>query len=215
METKNNFMETPYTPAQLNKSSFNCPHCKAFSSMAWSEGWTRNSTHINGLNISHCLHCGQYSAWVGGVMVFPAEIFVESPNKDLSEDIKTDYLEAANILNQSPRGATALLRLAIEKLVSELDAKGKDLNAKIGDLVTKGLNPKIQKALDVVRVIGNEAVHPGQIDLNDSPEIANALFRLVNVIADDMITKPKEVDSLYDKLVPETHKDGIKKRDTK
>lgn len=208
-------METPYTPAQLNKSSFNCPHCKAFSSMAWSEGWTRGGAHIQELNIAHCSHCRQYSAWVDSAMVFPAEIFVESPNKDLSEDIKTDYLEAASILNQSPRGAAALLRLAIEKLVSDLDAQGKDLNAKIGDLVTKGLNPKIQKALDVVRVIGNEAVHPGQIDLNDSPEIANALFRLVNVITDDMITKPKEVDSLYNELVPETHKERINKRDTK
>lgn len=208
-------MGTPYTPAQLNKSSFNCPHCKAFSSMAWSEGWTRDRAHIQGLNVSHCSHCRQYSAWVDGVMVYPGHIDVESPNNDLSDDIKADYLEAASILNQSPRGAAALLRLAIEKLVNELQAKGKDLNAKIGDLVSKGLNPKIQKSLDVVRFIGNEAVHPGQIDLNDSPEIAQVLFKLVNVIADDMITKPKEVDSLYDELVPETHKDYISKRDTK
>lgn len=208
-------MDTPYTPVQLNKSSFNCPHCKAFSSMRWSDGWSGDNTYIRGLKVSHCSHCELYSVWVNNVMVFPAEISVESPNKDLSEDIKTDYLEAADILNQSPRGAAALLRLAIEKLVNALDAKGTGLNAKIGYLMTKGLNPKIQKALDVVRFIGNEAVHPGQMDLNDSPEIAQALFKLVNVIADDMITKPKEVDSLYDELVPETHKDGINKRDTK
>jgi transcription elongation factor Elf1 len=207
-------MEIPYTPPQLNKSSFNCPHCKAFSSMSWSNTWTRNTHHIEGLEVSHCGHCQQYSAWVNGIMVFPGQIDVESPNKDLSEEIKIDYLEAASILNQSPRGSSALLRLAIEKLVNELDAKGKDLNAKIGDLVSKGLSPKIQKALDVVRFIGNEAVHPGQIDLNDSPEIAQALFKLVNVIADEMITKPKDIDSLYDELVPETHKNGINKRDT-
>ncbi len=208
-------METPYTPPQLKKSSFNCPHCKAFSSIDWSDTWTVNNSHIKGLQVGHCRHCEQYSTWVYGVMVFPGQIYVESPNSDLSDDIKIDYLEAASILNQSPRGAAALLRLAIEKLVNELQAKGKDLNAKIGDLVSKGLNPKIQKALDVVRFIGNEAVHPGQIDLNDSPEIAQALFKLVNVITDDMITKPKEVDSLYDELVPETHKNGINERDTK
>jgi hypothetical protein len=149
------------------------------------------------------------------VMVYPGQIEVESPNNDLPDDIKVDYLEAANIMNQSSRGAAALLRLAVEKLVNGLDAKGKDLNTKIGDLVSKGLSPKIQKSLDVVRFIGNEAVHPGQIDLNDSPEIAQTLFRLVNVIADDMITKPKEIDLIYDELVPENHKNGINKRDSK
>src|SRR5574343_416285 len=127
--TRNNYMEIPYTPPQLNKSSFNCPHCKAFSSIHWSNTWTRNNSHIEGLSVGHCGHCGQYSAWVNTVMVFPGEINVESPNKDLSEEIKMDYLEAASILNQSPRGAAALLRLAIEKLVNELEAKGKDLNA--------------------------------------------------------------------------------------
>lgn len=209
-------MEIPYTPPQLNGSSFNCPHCKAFSSMSWDDSYVgyRGMVAIRSLKSAHCTHCNNYSLWIGNTMVFPGEINVESPNKDLPEEIKTDYLEAASILNQSPRGSSALLRLAIEKLVNELNAKGKDLNAKIGDLVSKGLSPKIQKALDVVRFIGNEAVHPGQIDLNDSPEIAQALFKLVNVIADEMITKPKDIDSLYDELVPESHKNGINKRDT-
>ncbi len=210
-------METPYTPPQLNISSFNCPHCKAFSSISWDDAYVgyRGVEGIRNLKTAHCTHCGNYSLWVRSTMVYPSEIDVQSPNADLSEEIQADYLEAANILNQSSRGAAALLRLAIEKLVNGIDAKGKDLNTKIGDLVTKGLNPKIQKALDVVRVIGNEAVHPGQIDLKDSPEIAQVLFKLVNVIADDMITKPKEIDSLYEELVPESHKNGIEKRDTK
>jgi len=207
-------METPFTQPQLNKTSFNCPHCKAFSSMNWSSTFTRDS-HIDDLNVAKCTHCQLYSVWMEYVMVYPGQIEVESPNNDLPDDIKVDYLEAANIMNQSSRGAAALLRLAVEKLVNGLDAKGKDLNTKIGDLVSKGLSPKIQKSLDVVRFIGNEAVHPGQIDLNDSPEIAQTLFRLVNVIADDMITKPKEIDLIYDELVPENHKNGINKRDSK
>jgi hypothetical protein len=169
---------------------------------------------LGSLRSARCTHCNDYSLWIGSSMIYPEEIPVESPNNDLTDDIKEDYLEAANIINQSPRGAAALLRLSIEKLVNSLDAGGKDLNAKIGNLVTRGLNPKIQKALDVVRVIGNGAVHPGQIDIKDNPETAQSLFRLVNVIADGMITKPKEVDFLYDELVPENHKKGIEKRDS-
>lgn len=185
--------------------------------MTWDDSYIgyRGMIGIAGLRSAHCTHCNDYSLWVGNSMIYPGEIDVESPNQDLPEDIQTDYLEAASILNQSPRGAAALLRLAIEKLVNSLDAKGKDLNAKIGDLVTKGLSPKVQKALDVVRVIGNGSVHPGQIDIQDDPETARALFRLVNVIADGMITKPKEVDSLYDELIPENHKTGIENRDSK
>jgi len=54
----------------------------------------------------------------------------------------------------------------------------------------------------------------GQIDLNDTPEIAKKLFNLVNIIAETMITQPKEIDELYDDMVPDPKKDAIKKRDT-
>lgn len=148
-------------------------------------------------------------------MIYPESLAVESVNKDLPEEVKADYLEAATILTKSPRGAAALLRLSIEKLVAHLEAEGHDLNAKIGNLVIKGLSPKIQKSLDLVRVIGNEAVHPGQIDLRDDPAIAQNLFKLVNIIARTMITEPKEVDALYLDVVPEDKRLGIKKRDSK
>lgn len=72
----------------------------------------------------------------------------------------------------------------------------------------------MQKALDFVRVIGNEAVHPGSIDLKDDRGTAASLSELVNRIAYDMITHPKEVDALYDTL-PAEKKDAIAKRDAK
>lgn len=148
-------------------------------------------------------------------MVFPLEITVDWPNSDLPEEVQQDYLEAANILNHSPRGAAALLRLAIEKLVNWIEDNGKNLDSKIGNLVRLGLNSKIQKALDMVRVIGNNAVHPGQIDLTDDSDTAQRLFKLVNIIADWMITQPKEVSELYENLLPEGQKEYIKQRDSK
>ena len=125
------------------------------------------------------------------------------PNVDIPPDIKKDYEEARRIINRSPRGAAALLRLCIQKLCAHLGESGNNINDDISALVKKGLNPRIQKSLDIVRVIGNEAVHPGTIDLRDNPEIAVHLCKLINVIAEAMITQPKEIDTLYETLPPD------------
>jgi Domain of unknown function (DUF4145) len=121
-------------------------------------------------------------------------------------------LEAGAIVDVSPRGAAALLRLAVERLMPHLNAKEKNINASIGLLVTRGLDPKIQKALDVLRVIGNEAVHPGQIDLKDDKATALKLFDLVNIIVQALNTTPKQINSMFDSL-PQGALDGIQKRD--
>lgn len=184
--------------------------------MGWDDGYKgyRGVDNISGLRSAHCTHCNEYSLWVLGSMVYPKTVVVENPNADLPETIIADYIEASNILSDSPRGAAALLRLAIEKLVDSLEAEGRDLNAKIGDLVSRGLSPKIQKALDFVRVIGNNAVHPGQINLQDNPDTARSLFRLVNLIANEMVTSPKEVEELFGDL-PDDYKDRIETRDSR
>lgn len=185
--------------------------------MSWNDAFIglQGQKPISFLKSAHCDHCKEYSLWIGSKMIYPEDLSVESANQDLPEEIKEDYLEAANILAKSSRGAAALLRLSIEKLVIFLKAEGDNLNAKIGYLVTKGLSIKIQKSLDVVRVIGNEAVHPGQIDLRDDPAIAQHLFKIVNIIAHAMITEPKEINALYETVVPDDKREGIEKRDTK
>ena len=72
---------------------------------------------------------------------------------------------------------------------------------------------KIKKALDIVRVIGNKAVHPGQINFDvDDISTAQLLFKLINMIVESLVTEPKELGELYEKL-PETVKNSIEKRD--
>jgi hypothetical protein len=104
------------------------------------------------------------------------------------------------------------LLLCIQKLCKHLGEQGENINKDIASLVAKGLSPKIQKSLDVVRVIGNEAVHPGSIDLNDQPDIAMKLFDLVNIIAETMISHPKMIDAIYEEL-PDQKLNQINKRD--
>lgn len=157
----------------------------------------------------------KYSLWINEKMVYPLTGNVELANPDLPEDIKNDYNEAKGIVNISPRGAAALLRLAVQKLCIHLGEKGTNINDDIKNLVKKGLPETMQQALDSVRVIGNNAVHPGTIDLNDDIEIAYALFGFVNIICETLISQPKKVKEYYEKYIPENIRNGIEKRDGK
>ena len=163
--------------------------------------------------ISYCEHCGFPTIWHEDSIIYPLNLSAEAPNGDLPDSIASDYDEARSIFNLSPRGSAALLRLCIQKLCAHLGQPGRNINSDIKQLVADGLPPKVQQALDSVRVIGNDAVHPGTIDLRDDRNTAAQLFRLVNFIAEKMITEPREIDEIYNAL-PEEKRQGIEQRDS-
>ena len=164
--------------------------------------------------LSECYNCGKIAVWIHDRLLSPPKKGGAQPNQDLPEDVIRDFEEARSILDLSPRGSAALLRLAIQKLCVSLGEKGRNIDDDIAALVSKGLNPLIQKSLDIVRVIGNEAVHPGVIDLNDDRDTAEKLFGLINVIAEQMITIPQSVDTMYGSL-PENKRKAIEARNDK
>ncbi len=209
----------PYSPPQFQVTAFNCPICGAFANQNWKALQYRDGNyHLNLTGEAHasfCSHCEEYAIWHRGKMLYPVLSGIELPNQDLNEEICTDYLEASEVLQRSPRSASALLRLAVHKLCEQLGENGNDLNKNIGNLVARGLPIKVQESLDTLRVIGNEAVHPGQLNLRDDVETASALFKLINFIAEKLITEPREIEELYVSKVPDEKKAQIIKRDTK
>jgi hypothetical protein len=170
------------------------------------------SFDVNNAWFSRCYNCNDISFWLYDRLIYPKKGEAPPPNNDLPDEIRQDYNEASSILDLSPRGAAALIRLSIQKLCKELGQPGKNINADISALVSSGLDVRVQRALDAVRVIGNNAVHPGQIDLKDDRKTAESLFRLMNLIAEKMISEPKHVDEVY-ALLPDSAKAAIKKRD--
>lgn len=168
-------------------------------------------TRLENVFVSRCFNCKKFAVWVHRSMVFPNKVEGPLPNVDLPEDILRDFNEARSIVSPSPRGAAALLRLAVQKLCAHLGEKGKNIDEDIASLVKKGLDPLVQQSLDVVRVIGNEAVHPGTVDLRDDQSTALRLFDLVNLIAQQMISQPKSVREMYEKL-PEAKRKAIEAR---
>lgn len=165
------------------------------------------------VDVSRCYNCDKIALWTMSSLAYPLRGDAPLPNADLPEDIRLDFDEAGRIFRVSPRGAAALLRLAIQKLCQLLGGKGRSIDEDISLLVKNGLDARVQRSLDIVRVIGNEAVHPGQIDLRDDVGTAEQLFVLVNLIADIMITQPKQIEEIYGKL-PEGKRAAIEKRDS-
>lgn len=167
------------------------------------------------LNVSSkkCVHCYQMSIWVRDELVWPRRGAGPFPNPDLPPEVLQVYEEASSILDLSPRASCALSRLAIELLCKHVGATGKTLDNRIGCLVERGLKQKVQQMLDYVRVVGNDAVHAGQMVMTDTRADAEILLKLVNEIADEIITQPEHIDELYNTL-PEEKRKAIEKRDS-
>lgn len=170
------------------------------------------AAEIVNVSASLCYSCQKIAVWIHNRLAYPPVREGDEPNADLPGNVLADYEEARSIVSLSPRGAAALLRLCIQKLCKYLGEPGTNLNDDIASLVRNGLDVRVQQALDIVRVIGNESVHPGTLDLKDDAGTATELFRLVNLIAESMISQPKRINAMYERL-PEPKRKAIEARD--
>lgn len=206
-------------PGYGKNATFKCPYdnCGAVSQHDWGIAQlvafkpTSNASFI-GRNVSPdtvvmlalCQACEQEVVFVNGQLSYPEENSAPRPHDDMPEAVRALFDEAATIFDKSPRGASALLRVALETLLPDLGAKKKGLNDAIGELVKLGkAPPDVQRALDTIRILGNEAAHPGTINLSDDSETAFKLFSLINLIVDRAIGEPKRISALYGALPPE------------
>jgi hypothetical protein len=178
--------------------------------------WDRTTSDftVNNLWFSRCFDCSKFSIWLHERLLYPEVRGGVPPDQNMPIAIRADYDEARSIVDRSPRGAAALLRLCVQKLCKELGGKGKNIDDDIAALVAKGLDPLVQEALDAVRVIGNEAVHPGQMDLQDDRDTADELFAALNFIVDQTISRKRKLAALYEKL-PKAKRDAIDQRNAK
>ena len=217
-------MAKTYVQPSKELIKYTCPHCNTLSQVEKSQHYfpsdeyqeyhdMRAVTRVrNRLTIHRCQCCGKKIIWIDDNYIYP-DIVPEEANPDMPESVKQLYNEAALISNKSPRAACALLRLAIDRLCNELGEKDSSIDKNIGALVKRGLSPEVQQALDIVRVVGNKAVHPGQIAFDvDNVETATILMSLLNMIVTRMITEPQKIGTMFE-ILPESVKKSIEKRD--
>ena len=227
-----------YSPPEYRSDGFNCLYCNAYAKQTWAAlgGSTRSwfALEVNPgsqyviddwdviyideepVYVSLCARCENATLWLCEKIIYPLARMAPPANSDLPADVKGVYEEAAAIAGLSARAACALLRVSIEMLLKNLGhlKENGNINDSIGKLVQAGLDQRVQQALDVVRVTGNNAVHAaGTIDLDDSTDVS-VLFELINFIANHLITQPKKASEKFGDL-PEGDKKRIKRRDSK
>lgn len=204
-----------YEAPSLDKGSYTCPHCGTLALIQHETVFAQRTGGTMGTYWGHserCTACGEFIVWFDKKVVYPQTGDAPPADDDMPKDVRVLYQEAAAVSTASPRAAAALLRVAIETLVLELSDKSR-LDDAIGDLVARELiTHRLQKMLDTVRVYGNGAVHPGQIDVDDNAQVAVQLFRLVNRIVESGISEVRELDAMYN-AIPEGKRQHIDRRD--
>lgn len=185
---------------------FQCPHCGISAKHEW-HNLAKGVISENGINyyegfipdlyMSLCSQCNRYTLWLNDKIIYPALSFAPWPTEDMPLDIKDAFLEARGVVTSSPEAASALLRLCLQNLMTHLGGNGKNLELDISNLMKKGLPKKFRDKLRAVRVIGFDAVKPGEINLKDDVDTAVALFHLINMIVEATISRQKKVNQLY------------------
>jgi hypothetical protein len=67
---------------------------------------------IGNLNLSNCFSCKNFSVWLADELIHPTQTTKVEPHEEMPPNVKADFLEAASIVDLSPRGAAALLRFS-------------------------------------------------------------------------------------------------------
>lgn len=220
--------------------SFNCPFCSAYSYMNWiGAGKERVNKGISAGNkeepliyLAKCHNCKESSVWLNtggkfgesgliahptGEMLYPYSMasLIDTPHIDMPSDVKSDYIEASKVFAHSRRSSTALLRLALQKLMIHLGEPGKNINSDIRSLAEKRrVPPDVIKVADTLRITGNNAVHPGEMNDDDFDEVAEKMFSLLNFIIDKAIKEGKDIESIYLRT-PKNARDAAEASDLK
>ncbi len=216
-------MKPVVKPPAFREEAYTCIYCSTLTTMAWSQliADPHGAHYRTNVWMCQCTHCRNESLWLAasrstdikvGTLCHPNQLPVPPAHECLPDDCATDFEEAREICSLSPRGAAALLRLCLQKLLVHLGGKGEHIDTDIKALVALGLDVHVQQALDVIRVTGNNAVHPLEMNLEDDEDSVLVLFEMINFIVEERISRPQKTQDRFSNL-PEKARIAIKKRD--
>ena len=126
-----------------------------------------------------------------GMLPTPAKDVLPMSHK-FPAGIRPLYEDAHRV--SDPRSACLLLRAVCEELCKEKGVPGNGLHQMIGNLKSAGASPRGVRALDIIRVIGNNAAHGGKRNYALEKE---QLLEVVHIIVEED-WKDSVVDAVRD-----------------
>ena len=148
-----------------------CRHC----SVEFHDHWTHIQTLVEvggyfSLGQTKCPACQKlHVAYIreqqfriGGAFLYPRAVSREPVDPTVPQALATDYLEACNVLDISPKASAALSRRIMQHILHEYaGVKERNLDQEIQKVIDGKMVPShIAESLDAVRTVGNFAAHP-------------------------------------------------------
>lgn len=147
-----------------------------------------------------CHHCGKITLWHERKLVYPTKTGIE-PTKHMPESVKGIFIEAQNIARLSPRAAVALLRLCIERALSEAGATGEKLHEQMKSLE---LSKRMFKLCEACRLAGNEAVHRDGFDFSVTNDealiIVYSLSKFIIRLCEEIFETEAEAEEIIETM---------------
>jgi hypothetical protein len=159
------------------------------------------SRNVQNVSISYCFSCNEIGLWVGDQLVWP--VVVASPELkklEILAELSGDKGTMIEPLNASPRGAAALLHLAVEKLCLELGVGTYEPRPALAPAIQEEVDARVQNVLDAVKIIQDSSPPIEQNGLRDDRATADALPGFVNLICEKLIIEPRHLRALYTKV---------------
>jgi len=202
-----------FKPPEYSVEAFTCPHCGTLAQVQWTTARAQGEVAYRS---ARCVVCGEITVWLGRaqmlgvytellnpILIYPI-VTGPPPEPDMPEDAKKAYEEARAIVGVSPRGAGALVRLALEFLLRDLGVNPRATPAvAIAGLEERGLRRETAMLLHTIRFRSNDAVHPEvRTDGADTQEGILLNMELLNMVTRELITEPRKrleaMDTLTD-----------------
>jgi hypothetical protein len=193
---------------QLDIGLIKCAFCSVEGQMKRIDSFIRKSESSNKvLNYEtiKCENCGNFmfvfwSASTAGWSLYNYSTLpyplgeIEAP-EHWHKDVKRFWLQAHKSLKAENWDAAAIMaRSALQIVMREQGANGRNLYAEINDLHSKGILPPIMKDFaDEVRALGNDSAHPAigmQVTRKDSEDIVEFL----DILLDYIYNLPKKIN---------------------
>lgn len=137
-------------------------------------------------------------------LIYPQISLIDKPNKDMDQKDKDWFNEARDIFDRSPKAAGALLRSVLESILRKKFFEKHStsmLGSILNDNVVKNmLGNDVMSVCETCKLIGNNASHSNGlallIDENEQKEQVILLFKLINLVANEIISEPLKKKNL-------------------